>query len=390
MQNNNLKSQFLLRDDIVYLSFGGYGACPRPIFERYQQYQLELEQEPTQFITINGLKYLKQSREALAAYLNCHEDDIVYVTNPSYGVNIVAKSLPLKEADEVLTTNLEYGACDKTWTYYCNKKGAKYIRQKIKFPLQSKEDFIEQFFKGLTSKTKLIFLSQLTSTTGLRLPVEEICAIAKQKGLLTFVDGAHAPGQVPVNLSTLQADFYTGACHKWMLTPKGSSFLYVTKELQNMLDPLVISWGYNSTKPSHSQFLDYHQMQGTRDFSAFLTIPAAIDFMKENNWTAVAENCRMITRTNADRFHKLLHAEPLHNNKEDFIFQLCSILIKTKQPEQLQRLLFTKYNIEIPVMQQEDMILLRYSIQAFNTQEDLDVLYNALEDIIETTGLIEV
>ena len=390
MQNNNLKSQFLLRDDIVYLSFGGYGACPRPIFERYQQYQLELEQEPTQFITINGLKYLKQSREALAAYLNCHEDDIVYVTNPSYGVNIVAKSLPLKEADEVLTTNLEYGACDKTWTYYCNKKGAKYIRQKIKFPLQSKEDFIEQFFKGLTSKTKLIFLSQLTSTTGLRLPVEEICAIAKQKGLLTFVDGAHAPGQVPVNLSTLQADFYTGACHKWMLTPKGSSFLYVTKELQNMLDPLVISWGYNSTKPSHSQFLDYHQMQGTRDFSAFLTIPAAIDFMKTNNWTAVAENCRMITRTNADRFHKLLHAEPLHNSKEDFIFQLCSILIKTKQPEQLQRLLFTKYNIEILVMKQEDMILLRYSIQAFNTQEDLDVLYNALEDIIETTGLIEV
>ena len=251
MQNNNLKSQFLLRDDIVYLSFGGYGACPRPIFERYQQYQLELEQEPTQFITINGLKYLKQSREALAAYLNCHEDDIVYVTNPSYGVNIVAKSLPLKEGDEVLTTNLEYGACDKTWTYYCNKKGAKYIRQKIKFPLQSKEDFIEQFFKGLTSKTKLIFLSQLTSTTGLRLPVEEICAIAKQKGLLTFVDGAHAPGQVPVNLSTLHADFYTGACHKWMLTPKGSSFLYVTKELQSMLDPLVISWGYNSAKPSH-------------------------------------------------------------------------------------------------------------------------------------------
>jgi isopenicillin-N epimerase len=221
------------------------------------------------------------------------------------------------------------------------------------------------------------------------LPVEEICAIAKQKGLLTFVDGAHAPGQIPVDLNALQADFYTGACHKWMLTPKGSSFLYVTKELQSMCDPLLISWGYNSAKPSHSQFLDYHQLQGTRDFSAFLTIPTAIDFMKENNWPAVADNCRRITLSNADRFCNLLKATPLTYSNDYFIVQLCSTLVKTKEPEQLHQLLFDKYKIEIPIMVHEDMILLRYSIQGFNTQEDLDVLYHALEDIIQTIGLIE-
>jgi isopenicillin-N epimerase len=390
MQSNHLKSQFLLRDGITYLNFGAFGACPKPIFERYQQYQLELEQEPVRFINENGLQYLKQSREALAAFLNCHADDVVYVTNPSYAVNIIAKSFPFEKGDEVLTTNLEYGACDRTWNYYCEKKGAKYVRQKIKFPLQSKEDFIEQFFKGLTSKTKMVFISQITSSTGLRLPVEEICAIAKQKGLLTFVDGAHAPGQIAVDLNTLQCDFYTGACHKWMLTPKGSSFFYVTRELQPMCDPLLISWGYKSAAPSHSQFLDYHQTQGTRDFSAFLTIPAAIDFMQENNWPAVAENCRRITLSNADRFCKLLNAEPLCYNKEDFIFQLCGTVIKTKQPEQLHQLLFDKYKIEIPVMVLEDTVLLRYSIQGFNSQEDLDVLYNALEDVIRTTDLIEV
>jgi isopenicillin-N epimerase len=389
MQSNHLKSLFLLRDGITYLNFGAFGACPKPIFERYQQYQLELEQEPVRFITGNGLQYLKQSREALAAFLNCHADDVVYVTNPSYAVNIIAKSFPFEKGDEVLTTNLEYGACDRTWSYYSGKKGAKYVKQKIKFPLQSKEDFIEQFFKGLTSKTKIVFISQITSSTGLRLPVEEICAIAKQKGLLTFVDGAHAPGQIPVDLNALQADFYTGACHKWMLTPKGSSFLYVTKELQSMCDPLLISWGYNSAKPSHSQFLDYHQLQGTRDFSAFLTIPTAIDFMKENNWPAVADNCRRITLSNADRFCNLLKATPLTYSNDYFIVQLCSTLIKTKQPEQLHQLLFDKYKIEIPIMVHEDMILLRYSIQGFNTQEDLDVLYHALEDIIQTIGLIE-
>ena len=389
MQNDRLKSQFLLKDGITYLNFGAYGACPKPIFERYQQFQLELEQEPVQFITVNGMQYLKESREALGAYLNCSADDVVYVTNPSYAVNIVVKSLSLKEGDEVLTTNLEYGACDKTWNYYCEKKGAKYIRQKIRFPLQSKDDFIEQFFKGLSGKTKIVFISQITSSTGLRLPVEEICSIAKLKGLLTFVDGAHAPGQLPVDLNSLEVDFYTGACHKWMLTPKGSSFLYVTKEWQGMLDPLLISWGYKSAAPSHSQFLDYHQLQGTRDFSAFLTIPAAIDFMKENNWNDVAENCRTITRSNADRFCSLLNSEPLQHSKEDFIFQLCSTRIKTKEPQALHRLLFDKYKIEIPVMPHEDMILLRYSVQAFNGQEDLDVLYDALKDIINTTGLIE-
>jgi isopenicillin-N epimerase len=389
MQKNHLKSQFLLRDDITYLNFGSFGACPRPVFERYQQYQLELEQEPVQFIAVNGLQYLKQSREALGAYLNCHADDIVYVTNPSYAVNMVAKSFPLQEGDEVLATNLEYGACDRTWNYYCGKKGAKYIRQKIRFPLQSKEDFVEQFFKGLSSKTKMVFISHITSTTGIKLPVEEICAIAKQKGLLTFVDGAHAPGQIPVDLNVLQADFYTGACHKWMMTPKGSSFLYVRKELQNMCDPLVVSWGYNSAKPSHSLFLDYHQMQGTRDYSAFLTIPATIDFMKENNWPEVAAHCRAITQSNADRFRDLLKAEPIHLSKDDFIFQLCSTFIRTRHPEQLHALLFDKYKIQIPVMQHEDLVFLRYSIQAFNSQDDLDILYHALEDIIHSTDLIE-
>ncbi len=238
MNNNFLKSQFLLRDDITFLNFGSFGACPKPVFEQYQAFQLDLEQEPVQFINGTGMQYLKESREALGKYLNCSANDMVYVTNPSYAVNIIAKSLNLKEGDEVLTTNLEYGACDKTWNYYCKKVGAKYVRQPITFPLTTKEQFVEDFFKGLTSKTKLVFISHITSTTGLRLPAEEIVAKAKSLGLMTFIDGAHAPAQIDVDLSTLQADIYTGACHKWMMTPKGSSFLYVKKELQHLFDPL--------------------------------------------------------------------------------------------------------------------------------------------------------
>ena len=380
MLNPALKDQFLLKKDITYLNFGAFGGCAKPVFKQYQDFQLELEQEPSLFMGNTGLAYLKDARIALAQYLHCNADDIVYVTNPSYAVNIVAKSFELKPGDEVLTTNLEYGACDRTWKYYCGKKGATYIKQKIRFPLQSKEDFIEQFVAGITPNTKIIFISQVTSSTSLRLPVEEICAIAKQKGILSVVDGAHAPGQIPVDITKLDADIYTGACHKWMMTAKGSSFLYVRNSLQHLFDPLLISWGYESANPSQSQFLDYHQWQGTRDFSAFLTIPAAIQFMQENNWEEVNKACRALAQKNAARFCALLNAEPLSPVNDDFICQMYSTTIKTAAPAQLHDLLYEKYKIQVPIMPHEDKCYLRYSIQAYNSQEDLDRLYDALKN----------
>lgn len=384
-----MKHNFLLRDDITFLNFGSFGACPKPVFQRYQAFQLELEQEPVRFITVTGPKYLQESRKALGKYINADADDLVYVSNPTYAVNIIAKSFPLNAGDEILTTNIEYGACDRTWNYYCKKAGAVFKRQPIRFPLQSKEDFIQQFFEGLTSKTKLIFISHITSTTGLRFPVEEICAIAKEKEILTFIDGAHAPGQAEVNLQTLGADMYTGACHKWMMTPKGCSFLYVKKELQNLFDPLVISWGYEALFPSQSQFLDYHQWQGTRDFSAFLTVPHAIEFMRQNNWDKVSADCRKIVKDNAPELCRLLNATSIAPLTDDFILQLYSAEIKTKEPEKLHDHFFNKYKIQIPVMRQDEKIYLRYSINAMNTQADLDKLFESIKKIKKETNLIE-
>lgn len=381
MQTNNLKSQFFLRQDITYLNFGAFGACPKPVLERYHRFQEKVEEDPTDFILVKLPRYLNESRTALASFLQCSSDDVVFVTNPSYGVNIVAKSFNLSAGDEVLATDLEYGACDRTWEYYCRQKGAVYVRQKIRFPITSKEDFLSQFLKGITSRTKLIFISHITSATGLRLPVHEICAIAKEKGILTFIDGAHAPGQLAINLSELQADFYVGACHKWMLAPKGSSFLYVKKDLQNSLDPLLISWGYNSEHPSNSRFLDYHQMQGTKDYAASLTVPAAIQFMQENSWDSVSEKCKTITQKNADRFCKLLNATPLSPVTDDFIAQLYSISLNINAPEKLHDVLYEKYKIQIPVMPHGNKFYLRYSINAFNSNDDLDKLYEALEEI---------
>jgi isopenicillin-N epimerase len=382
MPSTLLRDQFLLRPDITYLNFGSFGACPKPVFEQYQQFQLELEQEPVQFITNTGLQYVKNAREALGNYLDADADDLVFVTNPSYAVNIIAKSFSLGAGDEVLTTEWEYGACDRTWQYYCDKAGARYIKQPIRLPLQDQDDFVAQFLKGVTKKTKLIFLSHITSSTAIRFPVEKVVAEAKKMGIMTFVDGAHAPAQVPLSLRSLGVDIYTGACHKWMMTPKGSSFLYVCKEHQGLFDPLVISWGYKAEKPSHSLFLDYHQQQGTRDFSAFCSIPAAISFMKENNWDEVSSQCRQVVLKNALRFCNLLGTEPLLPLDDFFVRQLFSIPIRTQDPELLKGRLYDEHRIQIPVMRHGDRVFIRYSIQAFNQPEDLDRLEEALRGLL--------
>ena len=203
------------------------------------------------------------------------------------------------------------------------------------------------------------------------------------------MDGAHVPGHIPLDLSELKADVYTGACHKWMCTPKGSSFLYVKKEFQDLFDPLVVSWGYESVAPSHSRFLDYHQTQGTRDFSAFLTIPRAIQFMKENNWQKVAADSRELVHSNYARFCKLFGTQPICPITDEFLGQMCSVPVQTTEPEKLQRLLFEKYKIEVPVMRQDHLTFLRYSINGFNSQADLDKLYDALTEITAQTTLIQ-
>ncbi len=375
-----MKDLFLLDPSVTFLNFGSFGACPRPVFDDYQQWQLRLEREPVQFIAVNGSEYMKNSRAALAGYINCSHDELVFTPNPTFAINIVAKNFGLKEDDEILSTNLEYGAMDRTWNYYCSRAGARFVRQPIRFPVTSKDEFMDQFWQGYSHKTRAVFISHITSATALILPVREICDEAKRRGLITIVDGAHVPGHLPLDLHELQADFYTGACHKWMMTPKGSSFLFCRKMFQDSLDPLVISWGYQSESPSESRFLDYHQFNGTRDFSAYLTIPAAIDFMNEHHWPEVAAGCRKMVIGNAQRFCELSGTTPISPLSDEWLGQMFSIPLAPGNHTGLQEKLFLKYQIEIPVTRRENDYFIRYSINAFNNQDDLDKLYHALKE----------
>ena len=242
-----LKEYFLLDPTIIFLNHGSYGATPKPVFEAYQYWQRRLERQPVLFLGRELPALMHESRAALGEYLNADADDLVYIPNATHGINIVARSLKLDPGDEVLTTDHEYGACDYTWEFNCERTGARYVHQSISLPVHSEDAIVEQFWEAVTPRTKVIYLSHITSSTALQMPVEEICRRAKERGILTVVDAAHAPGQIPVDLQTLGADIVFGNCHKWMLAPKGSAFLYVRREVQDLIDPLVVSWGTHPT-----------------------------------------------------------------------------------------------------------------------------------------------
>lgn len=384
-----MKSLFQIDNSIAFLNHGSFGSCPKPIFEEYLRFQKELEMDPVNFIQVKQPQYLKTAKKALAQFIHCSENDFFFIPNPTVAINTVMRSLNLQPGDEILATNHEYGAMDRTWNFFCKKTGAKYIRQNITLPVQSKEELLEEFWKGYNDKTKVIFLNHFSSATALIFPVKEICDKAQEFGLITIVDGAHVPGHIDLNISELNPDYYTGTLHKWMLAPKGSSFLYVKEEFQNDLDPLVVSWGYESLAPSDSQFLDYHEYQGTNDLAQYLCTPAVIQFLEENNWREVSKKSKHIVFQNYQRFCDLLGTQPICPITDEFLGQMASVPVKTDKPAELKAILYDKYKIQIPVMPLNENIYIRYSINGYNSQEDLDKLYKALDEIIATTDLIK-
>ena len=384
-----LKEYFLLDPAIVFLNHGSYGATPRPVLEAYQDWQLRLERQPVLFLSRELPELMRVSRIALGDYLNTDADDLVYIPNATHGVNIVARSLELKPGDEVLTTDQEYGACDYAWEFNCRKMGASYIRQPIPLPLPMEEEIVERFWQGVTSRTKVIYLSHITSSTAARLPVEPICRRARQGGILTVIDAAHSPGQIPVDLQALDADVVIGNCHKWMLAPKGAGFLYVRREVQALIDPLVVSWGTHPTPDiqTGSRFIDILQWTGTKDPAAALTVPTAIRFLQDHNWEEVRCQCHRLLRQAIERICDLTGLSPLYPLESDVYSQMGIAPLPTSDLTRLKSRLYEEYRIEVPLVEWQDRHFVRISIQGYNTPEDVEALIKALKILLPQVRL---
>jgi len=369
--SDSLKNQFQLDPTFTYLNHGSFGSCPIPIFEERNKWQLEIEKQPVSFIEDKAANLLDWSREALASFIHCNKDDVVYFPNPTTAMNMVVRSLDLKVGDEVLTSSHEYGAVDRTWKFISRKKGFLYKSVDIPIPF-SKDDFIERIKSNINENTKVIFLSHITSDTAIIFPVEEICKLAKELGIISIIDGAHAPAHINLNINTLGPDIYTGACHKWMLCPKGVSFLYSSKKLQEQLEPLIVSWGWEeSDQPSDLKFLDHNQYQGTNDISAYLCVPKAIEFLNNNNWTEVSQFCKKNIIESRNLLLKTLNTEPIC--PDDNLGQMASVQIKISDRDDLYNYLKSK-KIVVPVINWNGFVFVRPSFQCYNTMEDIENL----------------
>jgi len=382
-----LKSQFLLDPEVVFLNHGSFGACPRPVFDAYQRWQRELERQPVEFLGRRARGLLAEARAALAAYLGVEAQDVVYFPNPTAAINAVVRSLDLGPGDEILTTDHEYGAMDRTWRFACRKTGARYVQQPVPLPVTAHSDLVETFWASVTDRTRVIFLSHITSPTALTFPAREICHRARQAGLLSIVDGAHAPGQIPLNLAALGADVYTGAAHKWLCAPKGSAFLYVRREVQGLLEPLVVSWGWESEHPSSSQFIDHHEWQGTRDLAAFLSVPAAIEFQARHDWAAVRQRCRALAGETRQRLDALTGLDPICPDSPEWFTQMFAARLPAADLDRLKGRLYDEYRIEVPLRQWNGQPLIRVSFQAYNDRADADALVDALAQLLPLTSL---
>tara|TARA_Y100000996_G_scaffold411763_1_gene396518 strand:- start:1147 stop:2298 length:1152 start_codon:yes stop_codon:yes gene_type:complete len=378
--SDSLKNQFQLDPSFTYLNHGSFGACPKPIFEERNKWQKEIEKQPVSFIEDKAIGLLDWSREKLGAFINCDKDDLVYFPNPTTAMNMVIKSLDLKIGDEVLSSNHEYGAVEKTWEFVSRKKGFSYKKIDVSIPF-SKDDFIESIKNNINTNTKVIFLSHITSPTAIIFPVKEICALAKELGIISIIDGAHAPAHIDLDIKTLGVDIYTGACHKWMLCPKGVSFLYCSKEMQESLEPLVVSWGWEPDNPSKSTFLDNNQYQGTNDISAYLTVPSAIKFLDQNNWKSIKQECQKKIIESKNILLDTLNTESICS--DIFLGQMASLQINIPNSIDLYNYLKNN-NIVVPIIDWNGLVFVRISYQCYNSINDIEHLNHHLKKYLDS------
>jgi isopenicillin-N epimerase len=392
---NPFAAHWTLDPQVDFLNHGSFGACPRPVLEAQSELRARMERQPLQFLARDLEGLLDDARGALARFVGADPDDLAFVPNATTGVNTVIRSLELQPGDELVATDHSYNACLNALRWH-EKRGVKVAIAKVPWPIAGPWQVVDAVLGAVTDRTRLALIDHVTSPTGLVFPVQEIVRRLDQRGIDTLVDGAHAPGMLPLNVREIGAAWYTGNCHKWLCAPKGAAFLHVRRDRQQGLRPLVISHGANSARTDRPRFRLEFDWSGTDDPTPFLCIPYALRFLGAllpGGWPELMERNHAL----AARGRRLLcDALRIEAPAPD---QMLGSLASVPLPDfagamppaggvpwhPLQKALLEKHGIEVPVMNfpAAPKQLIRISAQIYNSEAQLARLAPALKVELE-------
>ncbi len=373
-----IRSRWLLDPEIVFLNNGSFGATPIDVLEVQHEWQRRFEREPVAFVRQHLHHELRDAAATMAAFLGARGEDLVFVENATTGVNAVIRSiLPLLDpGDELLTTSHVYNAVRQTLRYAAGIAGCTYVEVPVPFPIRSAADVIEAVRRAITERTRFALFDHVTSPTGLVFPVEELVAMCKERGIMVMLDGAHAPGMLPVQLDALGADWYTGNFHKWLFAPKGCAFLWTAPDRQSMTHPVVISHGYQKG------YLAEFDFTGTKDWSTYLSAPAGLAFYERLGGGEIYRYNRTLA-LHAQRVLARTLGVELPAPEEMIAFLAAVPLPSSEATEaaatRLQQWLFDEHRIEVPIFAWDGRLLLRTASQVYNEAWEYDHLANILE-----------
>jgi isopenicillin-N epimerase len=382
-----------LDPDVAFLNHGSFGSCPRAVLELQQRLRERLERQPVQFFMRDLEAMVDAARAALAQFVGADPDDLVFVPNATVGVNTVLHSLRFEPGDELLVTDHEYNACRNAFEHAAERSGARVVVVPLPFPLRSASEIVAAILERVTPRTRLALIDHVTSQTGLVIPIETLVRELHARGVDTVVDGAHAPGMVPLDLRRIGAAYYTGNCHKWVCAPKGAAFLCVRRDRQPLVRPLVISHGANSERTDRSRYLIEFGWTGTGDPTASLCVPEALRFMGSllpGGWPEVMRRNRELALAARRILCAALAIES--PAPEELIGTLVSVPLADGKGastpdalhlDPLQERLLAEHAIEVPVITwpRWPRRLLRISAQLYNSLPQYERLAAALRTL---------
>ena len=383
-------SQWELDPKITFLNHGSFGACPRSILQFQSQLRTKMEREPVKFLARELEGLLDEARVALAGFIGADSHNLCFVPNATTGINTVLRSLELKANDELLVTDHEYNASRNALNFVAQRSQAKVIVAKIPFPLNSSEEIIEAVIENISSRTKLVLLDHITSPTGIIFPIQKLVNILSAKGIDTLIDGAHAPGMLPLKLQEIGGSYYTGNCHKWMCAPKGAAFLFVREDKKHLIRPLTISHGANRESKDRDRFRLEFDWTGTDDPTPYLCVPLAINFL--NSLVAGGANILMKKNHNLaiearKKLCDLLAISP--PTPDELIGSLVSIPLPkytnySAENDTLQARLYSRYSLEVPIIPWPALSarLIRVSAFAYNSLSQYEYQARSLLELL--------